>query len=98
MNPRIGRDPVDSAYLIPRAFDYNQSRDEWSPCSPESLFAWSQQMLQDGRSYLRLQPAYKYIADGVDLVNGDFLVTDVQSMSNVKTETTVRNVDRKSVV
>ena len=92
MNPRIGRDPVDSAYLIPRAFDYNQSRDEWSPCSPESLFAWSQQMLQDGRSYLRLQPAYKYIADGVDLVNGDFLVTDVQSMSNVKTETTVRNV------
>lgn len=48
-------------------------------------------MLSDGRSYLRLQPAYKYIADGMDIINGDFLVTGVQSLSNVRTESTARN-------
>jgi hypothetical protein len=48
-------------------------------------------MLADGRSYLRLQPAYKYIADGMDIINGEYLVTSVQSLSSVKTENTARN-------
>ena len=82
---------IDSAYLCPPPFELNSSRQQWDPCDPNELFAWSQQVLADARSYLRLQPAYKYISDGIDLVNGDFLVTDVQSLSNVKTETTVRN-------
>ena len=91
MQRHPGHSPIDTAYLCPPPFELNQHRQEWTPCSPDELFSWSQQMLSDGRSYLRLQPAYKYIADGMDLINGDFLVTDVQSLSNVKTESTVRN-------
>src|SRR5204863_9642683 len=64
---------------------------QWEPCSPDELFAWSQQMLQDARSFLRLQPAYKFISDGIDLINGDFQVSGVQSLSGVRTESTVRN-------
>ena len=86
-----GRAPLDRAYLCPEPFTYHRSRQEWKACEPDELFAWSQQMLSDARSYLRLQPAYKYIADGMDIINGDFLVTDIQSLSNVKTEATVRN-------
>lgn len=57
----------------------------------DEQFAWSQQMIQDARSYLRLQPAYKYIASGLDLINGESDPTSVQSLSSVKTESTVRN-------
>ena len=91
MNRHPGYSPIDTAYLCPPPFVYNRSQSRWDACSPDELFAWSQSMLADGRSYLRLQPAYKYISDGMDLVNGDFLVTDVQSLSNVKTEQTLRN-------
>jgi hypothetical protein len=83
--------PIDTAYLCPAPFEFNRHQQEWRACNPDELFAWSQQMLSDGRSYLRLQPAYKYIADGMDIINGDFLVTDVQSLSNVRTESTARN-------
>jgi hypothetical protein len=86
-----GHSPIDNAYLCPAPFDLDRNRQEWTPCSPDELFAWSQQMLSDARSYLRLQPAYKYISEGMDIINGDFLVTDIQSLSNVKTEATVRN-------
>jgi len=86
-----GHSPIDTAYLCPEAFTLNQSKQEWESCSPEEQFGWAQSMIQDARSYLRLQPAYKYISDGMDLVNGDLLVTDVQSLSSVKTEATVRN-------
>jgi hypothetical protein len=72
-------------------FEHDRSTHEWKPCNPNDLFSWTQQMLSDGRSYLRLQPAYKYISDGMDIINGEFLVTDVQSLSNVKTEATARN-------
>jgi hypothetical protein len=85
-----GHNPIDQAYLCPKPFEKN-GRGEWEACSPNELFAWSQQFLADSASYLRLQPAYKYIADGMDIINGEFLVTDVQSLSNVKTESTARN-------
>lgn len=91
MNRQPGRSAIDTAYLCPKPFEYDRSRQEWLPSSKDELFAWSQQMLQDARSYLRLQPAYRYIADGMDIINGDFLVTDVQSLSNVKTEQTARS-------
>ena len=91
MNRHPGHSPIDTAYLCPPPFELNQSQGRWDPCSQDELFAWSQSMLSDARSYLRLQPAYKYISDGLDIVNGDFAVTDVQSLSSVKTESTVRN-------
>lgn len=83
--------PVDTAYLCPQPFEFNRHRQEWNACNPDELFAWSQQMLADGRSYLRLQPAYKYISDGLDIINGEYLITSVQSLSSVKTENTARN-------
>lgn len=94
MPRQTGFSPADRAYLCPEPFVKKRGgRDsEWAICNPDELFAWTQQMLQDGRSYLRLQPAYKYISDGMDIVNGEFLVTDVQSLSNVKTENTTRNL------
>ena len=91
MNRHPGRSPIDTAYLCSQPYEFNSSQQRWDACSPDELFAWSQSMLSDARSYLRLQPAYKYISDGLDIVNGDFLVTDVQSLSNVRTENTVRN-------
>jgi hypothetical protein len=91
VNRHPGHSPIDTAYLAPAPFELNHSRQEWLPGSPDEIFAWSQQMLSDARSYLRLQPAYKYIPDGFDIINGDFAVTDVQSLSSVKTESTVRN-------
>jgi hypothetical protein len=86
----FGRPYLDRAYLCPEPFTLSRGRDEWQPCNPQELHSWTQQMLSDSRSFLRLQPAYKYIADGMDIVNGDFLVTGVQSLSNVRTESTVR--------
>ncbi|HKS74443.1 MAG TPA: hypothetical protein VJQ82_14670, partial [Terriglobales bacterium] len=74
----------------PRPFERN-NQGGWDACSSDELFSWCQQMLADGRSFLRLQPAYKYISDGMDIINGEFVVTDVQSLSNVKTEQTARN-------
>jgi hypothetical protein len=91
LNRHPGHSPIDTAYLAPAPFEFNRSQQRWDACSPDELFAWSQQMLSDARSYLRLQPAYKYISDGLDIINGDFAVTDVQSMSSVRTESTVRN-------
>ena len=82
---------TDRAYLCPAPFYFNRSKQMWEPCSPDELFAWSQTMLNDGRSFLRLQPAYKYIAAGQDIVNGDSDITSVSSLSSVKTELTVRN-------
>src|SRR5579872_7288754 len=91
MQRHPGYSPIDTAYLCPPPFELDRGRQEWVPCSPDELFSWTQQMISDARSYLRLQPAYKYISDGLDIINGDFLVTDIQSISNVKTESTVRN-------
>lgn len=90
MNRRPGS-PIDTAYLCPAPFERNRSTGVWDPCSPDELHAWAQSMLQDARSYLRLQPAYKYIQDGIDLVNGDSETVNVQSLSNVRTDHTVRN-------
>ena len=84
--------PIDTAYLAPPPFELNRNRQEWAPCNPDELFAWTQQMLADGRAYLRLQPAYKYISDGLDIVNGESMVSSVQSLSSVKTENTTRNI------
>ena len=91
MNRSPGYIPQDRAYLCPAPFTYQRGKQEWTPCSPDDLFGWSQSFIQDSRSFLRLQPAYKYISDGYDLINGDYLVSDVQNLSNAKTESTVRN-------
>lgn len=86
-----GSSPIDTAYLCPAPFERNRSTGMWEACSADELFGWTQQMLQDGRSFLRLQPAYKYISSGFDIINGEYEPSGVQSMSTVKTESTARN-------
>jgi len=80
--------PKDRSYLCPKPFnedgDIGYSYDE--------LFSWTRDIVNDGRSYLRLQPAYPFIQDGLDLVNGEAMKSNVQTLSSVKTETTVRAV------
>src|SRR5262245_24564980 len=49
-------------------------------------------MVQQSRAYLRLQPAYPYIQDGIDLINGDFARNKVQTLSSAKTDLTLRNL------
>lgn len=71
-------------YLCPGAFDrdYTQSK----------LLGWCREAVEQGRSYLRLQPAYDYIQEAMDLVNGSHIFNDDGAISKVKTESTVRNL------
>jgi hypothetical protein len=77
----------DRSYLCPKPFneegDIGYTYDE--------LFSWTRDIITDGRAYLRLQPAYPFIQDGLDLVNGEMMKnSNVQTLSSVRTETTVR--------
>lgn len=78
----------DRGYLAPIPF----GKDPTSICTPDECESWAKGMVSDGKSYLRLQPAYKYIQDGYDIVNGEWNKSRVQSLSNVTTEQTVRNI------
>lgn len=79
---------TDPAYLCPSPFD----TEGVDICTPESLLAWARDIVSDGRSYLRLQAAYPFIQDGMDLVNGESQSTPIGTLSRTKTDQTVRNV------
>jgi hypothetical protein len=82
----------DSAYLCPRPFDSKDGEaDNREPCTPATLLAWAKDIVSDGRSYLRLQPAYPFIQDGLDLVNGEPMATPIGLLSKMRTDQTVRN-------
>ena len=83
---------VDTAYLCPAPFESDGDPREIS--TPESLLAWAKDIVSDGRSYLRLQAAYPFIQDGIDLVNGESMVdsaTVTGTLSRMRTDQTVRN-------
>lgn len=77
----------DRGYLCPEPF----GKELTSICTPDELSAWCSDAISDGKSYLRLQPAYSYIQDGIDIVNGDAMKSSIQSLSSIKTDQTVRN-------
>jgi hypothetical protein len=79
---------VDSSYLCPAPF----GPDGVEICTPDELLAWAKDIVSDGRSYLRLQPAYPYIQDGLDIVNGESQATGIATLSRMKTDQTTRNV------
>src|ERR1035437_44463 len=79
---------IDRGYLAPKPF----GEDFTDICTPDELSAWCDGVLSDGKSYLRLQPAYPYIQDGLDMVNGVWNSYAVPALSNLKTDSTVRNV------
>src|SRR5215467_7456570 len=78
----------DRAYLAPTPFN---TRGE-VPYSEGKLLDWAKNVLVDGRSYLRLQPAYRFIQDGMDLVAGDLDNVNVDTLSDYTAEITMRNL------
>src|SRR6266571_1058607 len=62
------------------------------PASADAQFGWSKEFLQQARSYLKLQPAYPYIQDSLDLINGDTHKTSIATLSNAKPDLVVRNL------
>lgn len=78
----------DSAYLAPPSFKTNGA----TACTPDTLLSWSKSAIQDSRAYLRLQPAYQYIQDGMDIVNAQWNPSKVTSLSDVTMELTIRNI------
>lgn len=81
---------VDSAYLCPAPFESDRGGNR-EIATPDSLLAWARDIVSDGRSYLRLQAAYPYIQDGLDLINGESQSTPIGTLSKMKTDQTVRN-------
>ena len=82
---------VDSAYLCPAPFDSDSIAGNREIETADTLLAWARDVVSDGRSYLRLQPAYGHIQDGLDLVNGEPITTPIGLLSKVRTDQTVRN-------
>ena len=82
---------IDSAYLCPAPFESDSVAGNREVATPDTLLAWAKDIVSDGRSYLRLQAAYPYIQDGIDLVNGESPTTPVGTLSRMKTDQTVRN-------
>lgn len=75
---------MSNYYLCPRPFgDESRTHD---------LFGWAKETIEQGRTYLRLQPAYPYIKDGLDLINGDFCKAKTDTLSDVKTDLVLRNM------
>lgn len=70
-------------YLAPGPFSGN--------CTEKELSGWAREVIQAGESYLKLQPAYQYIDEGVRLVNGDLYNLGSDALSDAKTTMTVRN-------
>lgn len=80
--------PRDRGYLAPIPFNTNGS----NASTISEMLAWSSSAVQDGKSFLRMQPAYNFIQQGLDMVNGVWKSSSVQSLSNVTMELTVRNL------
>lgn len=79
----------DRAYLAPRPFNTRGD----TGYSKGELLSWGQDIINDGRAYLKLQPSHRFIQDGIDLVNSDLDSGDALStLSNAKSEVTVRNL------
>src|SRR5215475_6138673 len=83
---------IDSAYLCPRPFESDYQADNREVCTPDTLLAWAKDIVSDGRSYLRLQPAFPFVQDGLDLVNAEPQATPIGLLSKVRTDQTVRNM------
>lgn len=78
----------DSAYLCPSPFDFKTGKVGYTP---SQMSSWIADVLTDGKSFLRNQPAYKWIQDGMDMVNGDLDAQQIGTLSDYKTEMTNRN-------
>jgi hypothetical protein len=62
-------------------------------CNEKELSGWGREIIGAGEAYLKMQPAYQYIDEGVRLVNGELFDTNsTNTLSDARTEQTVRNL------
>lgn len=81
--------PNNNYYLAPAPFPFNpKSLDSYR----SSLSGWAKEFIEQGNAYLRLQPAYPYIQEGLDLINGTSDPSTTATLSSAKTESVVRNI------
>jgi hypothetical protein len=84
----------DSSYTRDRAYVLQ------SPFTPygrltldaSDYLGWGKEIIQQGKSYLRLQAAFPYISDGIDMINGMKPALNVASLSDLQMELTIRNL------
>lgn len=75
-------------YLAPAPFLKGQTIQTHA----DKTLSWSKEVIQQGLAYLRLQPAYPYIQEGMDLINGTTDPSQLATLSSAKTESVVRNL------
>jgi len=80
--------PNNNYYLAPPPFPYSPS----SPHHMDELRGWASEVVQQGRNYLRMQPAYRFIQEGLDIVNGDYDRVQFNNLSNAQTASTLRAI------
>lgn len=78
----------ESYYLCPSPHTGGMSLNKYA----DKILSWSNEIIQQGTTYLRLQPAYPYIQAGIDLINGINNPSTIQTLSDAKTESVVRNL------
>ena len=78
----------DNAYLCPAPFRLTGE----PAAKADEYLAWGKDIIADGRAFLRLQPAYPYIQEGMDIINGTSGKVVISTLSGVKTEMTLRNL------
>lgn len=76
---------MSNYYLAPTPFGKDAG-------DASAQLGWSREAIQQARSYLRLQPAYPYIQEGLDLINGETQKQKVATLSDARTELVVRNI------
>lgn len=87
-SPSLFRPDRDRSYLCPAPFS---TRGEIA-YSESKLLDWCRNCVTDGKAYLKLQPAYRYIQEGMDLVNGEYDNVNVDTLSDYRGEITLRNL------
>lgn len=80
--------PNNNYYLAPPPFPYTASDTRYM----DTIRGWSSEVIQQGRNYLKQQPAYRFIQEGLDIVNGDFDRVNFNNLSNAQTAMTLRAI------
>lgn len=75
---------MSNYYLAPPPFSTDGKQ--------QDFLGWSREAIQQGSNFLRLQPAYPYIQQGLDIINGEFAKSTVTTISDAKTELMTRNL------
>jgi hypothetical protein len=78
----------DLAYMLPSPY-----KTDGSPMwSAKQFLSWSKEVVAEGTAFLKNQPAYSFIQDGLDMINGKRPANNAAGLSDVQMELTIRNL------